>query len=100
MGGARTLMMPCVYNDSEAAETSDDNTDIDEMSEMSYKINLEIVNTFRNKRKIDEEVDNQISKVTRLFKSFQFGNGSRMSDQNLVYLILNISRTKNSRNKL
>ena len=29
---ARTLMMPCVYNDSEAAKTSDDNTDIDEMS--------------------------------------------------------------------
>ena len=83
---ARTLMMPCVYNDSEAAKTSDDNTDIDEMSEMSYKINLEIINTFRNKRKIDEEVDNQISEVTRLFKSFQFGNGSRMPDQNLVIL--------------
>ena len=41
---------------------SDDNTNIDEMSEISYRINLEIVNTSRNKRKI-EEVDNQVSEV-------------------------------------
>ena len=38
---------------------------------------------------------------TRLFKSFKFGNGSRMSNENLVmYLNLYISRTKNGRNKL
>ena len=41
---------------------SDDNTNIDEMSEISYRINLEVVNTSRNKRKI-EEVDNQVSEV-------------------------------------
>ena len=41
---------------------SDDNTNIDEMSEISYRINLEIVHTSRNKRKI-EEVDNQVSEV-------------------------------------
>ena len=37
---------------------SDDNTNI----EMSYKINLEIVNNSRNKTKI-AEVDNQIGEV-------------------------------------
>ena len=36
----------------------------------------------------------------RLFKSFEFGNGSRMSDEKLVILEFNISRTKNGRNKL
>ena len=36
----------------------------------------------------------------RLFRSFEFGNGSRMSDKTLPYLNLNISRTKNGRNKL
>ena len=41
---------------------SDDNTNIDEMSEISYRINLEIVNTSRNKRKF-EEFDNQVSEV-------------------------------------
>ena len=39
-----------------------DNANIDEMSDMSYKIDLDIINTSRNKRKI-EEVDNQIGKV-------------------------------------
>ena len=41
---------------------SDDNTNIDEMSKMSYKIDLEIVNTPGNKKEI-EEVDNQVSEV-------------------------------------
>ena len=38
----------------------------------------------------------------QLFKSFEFGNGSQMSDKNLVILDLNLSifRTKNGRNKL
>ena len=41
---------------------SDDNMNIDKISEMSYKIDLEIANTFENKRKI-EEVNNQESEV-------------------------------------
>lgn len=49
------------YDDSEPVKMSD-NTNIDEMSEMSYKVDLEIINTSRNKRKI-EEVHNQVSKV-------------------------------------
>ena len=40
----------------------DDNTNIDEMSAMFYKIDLEIVNTSGNKRKV-EEVDNQVIEV-------------------------------------
>ena len=48
-------------DDSEPVKMSD-NTNIDEMSEMSYKVDLEIINTSRNKRKI-EEVHNQVSKV-------------------------------------
>ena len=41
---------------------SDDNTNIDEISEMSYKIDFDIVNTSGSKRKI-EEVDNQVNEV-------------------------------------
>ena len=41
---------------------SDDNMNIDKISEMSYKIDLDIANTFENKRKI-EEVNNQESEV-------------------------------------
>ena len=41
---------------------SDDNPNIDEMSKMSYKIDLEIVNTPGNKKEI-EEVDNQVTEV-------------------------------------
>ena len=41
---------------------SDDNMNIDKISEMSYKIDLEIANTFENKRKI-EGVNNQESEV-------------------------------------
>ena len=37
---------------------------------------------------------------SRLFKSFEFGNGSRISDIQLSYLNLNIARIKNGRNKL
>ena len=51
-----------VYNESEAVEIHYDNTNIDKMSEMSYKIDFEIVNTSGNKKKI-EEVDNQVSEV-------------------------------------
>ena len=51
-----------MYDDSDAAEMSDDNMNIDKISEMSYKIDLEIANTFENKRKI-EEVNNQESEV-------------------------------------
>ena len=39
-------------------------------------------------------------RASRLFKSFKFGNGNRMSNENLVILNLNISRTKNGSNKL
>ena len=42
------LQLHDVYDDSEAAEMSDDNTNIDEMFKISYKIDLEIVNTSRN----------------------------------------------------
>ena len=56
------LWFHALYNDSEAAEISDDNTNIDKMSEMSYKINLEIVNTSRDKKKI-KAVENQVSEV-------------------------------------
>ena len=41
---------------------SDDNMNIDKISEMSYKIDLEIANTFENKRKIDE-VNSEVSEV-------------------------------------
>ena len=56
------LWLHVLYNDSEAAEMSDDNTNIDKMSEMSYKINLEIINTSRDKKKI-KAVENQVSEV-------------------------------------
>ena len=36
----------------------------------------------------------------QLFKSIEFGNGSRISTKNMSYLNLNISRTKNGRNKV
>ena len=54
---------------------------------------LELVKTTKN---------SQILKIsTWLFKSFEFGNRSKMSDKKLEsYLNLNISRTKNGRNKL
>ena len=56
------LWLHDVYDDSEAAEMSNDNRNIDEMSEMSYKIDLEIVHTSGDKREI-EEVDNQVIEV-------------------------------------
>ena len=40
------------------------------------------------------------NEIAQLFKSFKFGNGSRILTKNLSYLNLNISRTQNGRNKL
>ena len=37
---------------------------------------------------------------TQLFKSFEFGNGSRMSDENLVILEFKYLQNKNGGNKL
>ena len=45
---------------------TDDNTNIDEMPEMSCKIDLEIVNTSGNKRKI-EEVDNKLATLFQIW---------------------------------
>ena len=56
------LQLHDVYNDSEAAEMTGDNTIIDEMYGISYNIDREIVNISRNKRKF-EKVDKQVSEV-------------------------------------
>ena len=59
------------------------------------------LNVQANKRKYEIPLKSKIYfMVTQLFKSLEFGNGSRMSDENPVVLESKYLQNKNGRNKL